>query len=207
MRQAVRVSTSPERCDGKEMIKALARTRVSNLAERKLADGESAFEKMLVAFKQAKRNHRHSVICSYYSFAGLRARVRIAGQELFRQVAAPFAHVSISGRRKDPVELEVDLWDEKECEVSYPEELGHLVEGVSGPNLERRIVIGDEDRFIVSRCRSMITWFDRARRHIIGWVSAADRLSLYERGHPMRFPLLVWHTDRSVQVLHAGLVA
>jgi hypothetical protein len=189
----------------KQMIQALARTR--GVAERKVADGESAFEKMLTAFKQAKRNHRCSVICSYYSFAGLKARFRIAGQELFQHVAAPFGHLSISGTGKDPVELEVDLWDENECEISYPEELGDLVDGVSGPNLERRIVIGDNDRFIVCRCRGMITWFDRTRRHMIGWVSAGDRLSLYERGHPMRFPLLVWYTDHSVQVLHAGFVA
>jgi hypothetical protein len=189
----------------KQMIQALARTR--RVAERKLADGESAFEKMLTAFKQAKRNHPHPVICSYYSFAGLTARFRIAGQELARHVAAPFAHLSISGEGKDAVELEVDLWDENECEISYPEELRDLVEGVSDPNLERRVIIGDKDRFIVTRCRSMITWFDRARRHMIGWVSAGDRLSLYERGHPMRFPLLIWHADHGVQVLHAGFVA
>src|SRR5262249_44929907 len=123
------------------MIKELSATRVSNF-ERILVDGERAFEKVLAAFNDARRKHRHRAICSYYSFAGLRVRFQIVGQELSQHIAAPFVHLSTSARRTDPVELAVDLWDERESGIPYPKELVDLIEVVSGPNLERRAFVG-----------------------------------------------------------------
>ena len=182
------------------------RTRLGNLDERKGVHGERAFARMAAKFNQARQRHR--AIHSYYSFAGLHARFRIVGRELSHCITLPFAHLETGIGNKDFVKLRVDLWDENAVGIPYPNDLVDLVEPVSGLLFERRMIIGgDEERFIVSRCRTMITWFDRSRRHIIGWVPANERLSSYETGHPLRFPLLLWHADRNLQMLHAALVA
>ena len=42
---------------------------------------------------------------------------------------------------------------------------------------------------------------------MIGSIAWNNRLSVYERGRPLDRPLLEWHNDAHVQVIHAGLVA
>ena len=53
----------------------------------------------------------------------------------------------------------------------------------------------------------VITWFDRREQHIVGWISHHHQLPVYERGKPLHFPLLLWHSDRGAEVIHAALVS
>jgi hypothetical protein len=42
---------------------------------------------------------------------------------------------------------------------------------------------------------------------VIGAVTWNDQLSVFERGRPLDRPLLEWHNDEQIQVIHAGLVS
>jgi hypothetical protein len=50
-------------------------------------------------------------------------------------------------------------------------------------------------------------WLDREAQAIVGSVSSADDLSLYERGKPLHYLLSLWHNDRGTFVTHGALVA
>ncbi|MEN6369127.1 MAG: hypothetical protein ABFD77_05455 [Thermotogota bacterium] len=50
-------------------------------------------------------------------------------------------------------------------------------------------------------------WMDRRAAHVVGCVTSTDELTIQDRGKPLYFPLLLWHADRGVPVIHAALVS
>jgi hypothetical protein len=59
----------------------------------------------------------------------------------------------------------------------------------------------------LSRLAHSLSCLDREEAQIVGFVDDARCLSLYERGRPLHVPLSMWHTDRGVPLIHAGLVS
>jgi hypothetical protein len=69
------------------------------------------------------------------------------------------------------------------------------------------VASAQDDRIIGYQSHAMTTVYDREARHVIGWVDAAERLSLFERGKPLQPLLFAWQLDLGIAPVHAGLVA
>ena len=177
--------------------------------KRDNSNGDIAFHQMRTAFERAWTVHPDRRWESFCTFAGRRARMRVVGRGLSEQIARAFQHLLAKG---DPLsgELKIDLWDEGDTLITYPVHSEPIDEHLlkSTAYVEFGLILGSlEDRFIGCQCPQVITWFDRSGQHLIGWVSHYDELSLYDRGKPLHFPLLLWHSDQGAEVIHAALVS
>jgi len=153
-------------------------------------------------FDQALQARPDAVSVSYYRFAGRLARVRVVGKELSREVERPFAHLRLNADTEDTPELLIDLWDETATGVcGDPHDLS------MPPEQGANITASPDGRVVFYEVANITTVLDRARRHIIGWTTAADQLTIYQRSRPLTGPLLLWLMDCGVPALHAGLVA
>jgi hypothetical protein len=124
-------------------------------------------------------------------------------------MAQAFQHLLAKGNSLS-AELKIDLWDEGDTPVSYPVNSEPVDERLlnSTSYVEFGLILGSlDDRFIGCQRPQVITWFDRQDQHIVGWVSSYNQLSLYDRGKPLHFPLLLWHSDKGAEVIHAALVS
>ena len=164
---------------------------------------------MRSAFKRAWTSHPGRRWESFCTFAGRPARIRVVGQGLSEQIAQSFQHLLAQGNPLS-TELKIDLWDEGDTSVSCPVNSEPIDERLlkSTSYVEFGLILGSlEDRYIGCQRLQVMTWFDRRDQHIVGWVSRHDGLSLYDRGKPLHFPLLLWHSDRGAEVVHAALVS
>jgi hypothetical protein len=131
------------------------------------------------------------------------------GQSLSEHIAQAFHHLLAEGNRSS-AELEINLWDEGDTSVSCPVNSEPVEERLLKANsyIEFGLILGSlEHRFIGCQRPQVITWLDRSGQHLVGWVSRSDKLSLYELGKPLHFPLLLWHRDQGAEVIHAALVS
>jgi hypothetical protein len=166
-------------------------------------DGAAAFSRMRTAWKKVIGAHRGQLSESVCILAGHTIRIRGIGTELTARIEEPFRHLR-SDTRNAPG-LKIDVWDEDVVAFPCPVE---TLDASLRSRYDYGYVIGSpQDRFIGCQGAQMVTWFDRASGRIIGCVARRDQLSVNERGKPFHFPLLVWHTDRDVPVIHAGLIS
>jgi hypothetical protein len=178
-------------------------------AKQDNSNGDIAFHKMRTAFERAWTSHPDRRWESLCTFAGRCARMRVVGQGLLEQIAQAFQHLLAKGNPLS-TELKIDLWDEGDTSVSCPINSEPVDERLlkSTSYVEFGLILGSlEDRFIGCQCPQVITWFDRSEQHLVGSVSRHDELSLYDRGKPLHFPLLLWHSDQGAEVIHAALVS
>ena len=166
-----------------------------------MVGGEEAHAAMEAAFEEALR-HDSSVAESSYRFAGRVASVRVAGQRLAADIDLPFAHLHLSSGGVRNPHLRVDLWDQAFTGVPCP--LPSPTQDLEAPGT---IEPSPDGRFVTYRRAGTQFSFDRARRHLVGWVSDTDHLTQFERGRPFMGPLHLWHQDRDVHAVHAGLVS
>ena len=166
-------------------------------------DGEAAFRRMGAAWKEILRTHRGQLIESVCILAGQTIRIRGIGTELTERINEPFRHLR-NDTRKAPG-LKIDFWDESAA--AFPCPVDSLDASLRSSNDYGYVIGSPQDRFIGCQSAQMVTWFDRASARIIGCVASRDQLSVNERGKPFHFPLLVWHADRDVPVIHAGLIS
>jgi hypothetical protein len=167
------------------------------------------FESMRDSFARAWATSPDQRWESFCSFAGGLARLRVAGRGLARPMAQAFAHLSVEGDIS-AADLAIDLWDERETAVACPYDREPVENRLLNTTsyVEFGLILGElSDRFIGSQRPGVITWLDRSERHLIGLVTRHDQLSLYDRGKPLHFPLLLWHQDRSNEILHGALVS
>ena len=164
---------------------------------------------MRTAFERAWTSHPGRRWESPCTFAGRRGWMRVVGHGLSEQVAQAFQHLLVPGSPSS-VGLKIDLWDEGDTSVYCPVNSVPVDERLleSTSYVEFGLILGSlEDRFIGCQRPQVITWFDRSDQHLVGWVCSHDQLSLYDRGKPLHFPLLLWHSDQSAEVIHAALVS
>lgn len=178
-------------------------------AKQDSSNGDIAFHQMRIAFERAWTSHPDRRWQSFCTFAGRPAQVRVVGQGLSEQIARAFQHL-LNNRNPLSAALKVDLWDEGDTSVLCPVNLEQVDKRLlkSTSYVEFGLILGSlENRFIGCQCPQVVTWFDRSHQHLVGWVSCHDKLSLYDRGKPLHFPLLLWHGDRGAGVIHAALVS
>jgi hypothetical protein len=178
-------------------------------AKQDNSNGGIAFHRMRTAFERAWIGHPDRRWESFCTFAGRRTKIRVVGQGLSEQITRAFQHLLNNGNRLRTA-LKIDLWDEGDTSVSCPLNLEPVDKRLlkSTSYVEFGLILGSlEDRFVGCQCPQVITWFDRSGQHLVGWVSRHDQLSLYDRGKPLHFPLLLWHGDQGAEVIHAALVS
>jgi len=171
--------------------------------------GDIAFHRMRTAFERAWTTHPGRRWESFCTFAGRPARLRVAGHGLSQKIAEAFRHL-LAKEKPSSTDLTIDLWDESDTSVSCAVNSEPVEQRLlnSTSYVEFGLILGSlDDRFIGCQRPQVITWFDRRDQHIVGWVSSHNQLSLYDRGKPLHFPLLLWHSEKGAEVIHAALIA
>lgn len=137
----------------------------------------------------------------WFTFADHPIRIRVAGAGLADDIFRAFSHLEREPDEAGPA-LTVDLWDEGETGVG--------VEGLapSGDLNDHGETYASDDGFVVVTARPQTrTALQRVERRLVGWIADHGRLTQYELGRPLHSELMLWHKDRGVQAIHAGLVA
>jgi hypothetical protein len=162
---------------------------------------DDAFYLMCDGFARANDTHTHGAHQLYCTLAGQTVQMRIAGETLAHRMRQAFAHLLISSKQTTAPYLTIDIWDEKETGVSRPT----CIKYHAGLH---KMWSKSKDRELFFCCfQHTLVCYDPGTSHIVTCVSAADELSLYEQGRPLHPLLTLWHNDRSVPVVHAGLVS
>jgi hypothetical protein len=173
------------------------------------SNGTIAFDLMCSAFDRAWKSHAGRRWNSWCRFAGRPARIRVVGQGLAEQIGQAFQHLLIE-ENSSSAELKIDLWDEGETSVSCPVNPEPVEPRVlkTTSYVEFGLILGSlHDPYIGCQRPDVVTWFNRQDQHIVGWIFHHRQLAIYERGKPLHFPLLLWHSDRGSEVIHAALVS
>ena len=160
------------------------------------------FSSMREAFAQAKESHPQALRDSCYVLAGRRVQMQIVGGKLAEFMDLPFAHLRLADTNPSAQELSIELWDElettKSCQVGLTRDDLDL-----HPNLKRSA----DGRYACYQLQHSLVCLDRVSGSMVGYVSNAEELSLYERGRPLHVPLSLWHKSQEIPMVHAGLVA
>ncbi|MEA2488959.1 MAG: hypothetical protein QOH21_751, partial [Acidobacteriota bacterium] len=108
---------------------------------------------------------------------------------------APFAHLETPSR--DDAELRIDVAPLRDADAAL---LGLHDVPESG-------IVRAEGGTIVHLHRHSAVVFDRAAGHIRALAGDANGLASWQRAKPLQLPLSIFFADRSVDLLHGGLVS
>ncbi len=153
------------------------------------------------AFTWAVRNQPGELVESSYVFAGQIVNVSVVGRQLWERLNLPLKHLRVAERAAEPAPR-IELWDSHDTRTDCP-----VSADDGAASHSPGFTVSESERFVGYRLPTSITCLDRAKQQIVGCVTRADRLSLYEAGRPLHVPLTIWHNDREVPVIHAGLVS
>ena len=169
------------------------------------AVAEEAWMGLEEAFEQASAAHPDRVQTSWWRFAGRRVRGRIAGRGLAQHFGRPFAHLLVDEPSGIAPDLTIDLWDGEDTGIPLPTtSLGSTFRWHDSGGTS---TVSTDSRYYIHELFESWAILDRKARRILGWTASSERLSLYERGKPLRVLLSVWLNDRGVQMIHAALVS
>jgi hypothetical protein len=147
---------------------------------------------------EARPGNRHE---RWFTFADAPCRFRIVGSGLAGDVFRAFAHLEEAPSPKAPA-LDIHLWDGQE--TGFPLE---GVEPLEDLNAQGETFVSRDNRVILTARPQIRTGYHRLDHVLFGWVNTHTKLTQYELGRPLHTELMLWHKDRDVQAIHAGLVA
>jgi len=181
------------------MIESKTTQEVSPLASN--SDDDLGFNLMREMFAQAKRTHPHAFRHLSYVLAGQEVQINIVGRTLAEFMHLPFAHLWIDTNLSIS-SLGIELWDQVEtgafCQIGLSRDDLDL-----HPDLRR----SPDGRYASYQLQHSLVCLDRVSGLMIGCISNATELSLYERGRPLHVPLSLWHKTHGMPLMHAGLVS
>jgi hypothetical protein len=159
------------------------------------------YRELAAAFARAAAAYSGGVAESCYDFAGHPVRLRLVGARLAELIPRALVHLRVPDRPAATPELVIELWDETAtgvgCSGCVPQE---------DPEAPGRTEVSEGSVQVITTFAQTRTGFDRRAQHIVGWIGDANRLTQYEVGRPLHPQLLLWHRDRGLQAVHAGLV-
>ena len=171
--------------------------------------GACEFKAMLHIFEEAWNVHPSKRWQSTFIFAGKRVQVRVVGAQAAKKLTRALSHLMIP-YNSDSAQLKIDIWDQSETSISCPVEPEPVERHIAGSTwyVEFGLILGSsEDAFVGCQRPQIFTWFNRGTQHLVGCIYASDNLPLYDRGKPLLFPLLLWHSDQGMEVSHACLIS
>jgi len=163
---------------------------------------EDSFHLMCEGFARASDTDPDGAHQTYYTLAGQAVKIRIVGKNLAHRIHQAFAHLVIESAVTTAPYLTIDIWDEKETGVSRP-----IPPAKYNAGLHKIPSKFSDTEFFLCWFQHTLLYYDPGNSHMVSCVSGADELSLYEQGRPLHPPLTLWHNDRGVPVIHAGLVS
>ena len=137
---------------------------------------------------------------SWYGIAGRNVRVSLCGTELAHVLPRAIAHLSVAAAAAEPA-LVITAWDEAATGIPCPFPRTVFEDDAPGTT-----TVSSDGRHVLFERANTVFSFDRARRHMVGWVSAANKLTQYERGRPLHSAFLLWQRDLGYQPVHAGFI-
>ena len=169
---------------------------------RPAEEGPVDFDLMVAAFRRAAEQNPAEVVARHYRLGGGRVVIRCAGTALSDDIHAPMAHLQLDEAPEVAPDLEIEIWDERATGVGCQA-------CVIGPDPEATgtVSIYGPGRFVLHQSPQARSVIDRRARRIVTWIADHERLTQYELGRPLHSDLLLWHRDRGIQAVHAGLVA
>jgi len=157
---------------------------------------------MQLAFEEAVRRYSDQLYESHYIFGGYPVGVRVVGREMGRVITSPFSHLRVERSSRNPLELTIDLLDESytavRCQPRSANGEGRFI---------KTTAVSVEGRLFSQQLRNVLSCYNYKTGHIISSALWSDPLSVYERYKPLARLLLEWHNDKSIQVIHASLIA
>ncbi len=137
---------------------------------------------------------------AHVMLAGRVARLEVAGAALFDRLHPALAHLDVDPP-SGPPPLTVRVWDAAETGVPHPEP------AVDDPGMNGVVTLSEDRQRVRHDRRTSTAWLDRERGELFACFRSAATTSLSDRGKPLQLPLAVWHLDRSIPLIHAGVVA
>jgi len=170
--------------------------------------GDMAFSAMRAVHERAVRARPSEVSTIRFILAGATVSMTIAGRHLATLIGRPFRHLSTRDLGEPP-HLTIDLWDECATGIGCPRAASEMGESAErGEEADADVIVGTmEDRYVGHLRPGIHVWMDRHAAHVVGCVTSSSQLSIQDRGKPLHFPLLLWHADRGIPIIHAALVA
>lgn len=170
--------------------------------------GDIVLSAMRAAHEKAVRARPDEVSTARFILAGVAVSMTIAGRRLAALIGRPFRHLCTRDSAK-PAHLAIDLWDAVATGIGHPRAASKAEESAKrGEEGDFAVTIGTtEDRYVGHLRPGIHVWMDRRATHVVGCVADGAQLSIQDRGKPLYFPLLLWHADQGVPVIHAALVA
>jgi hypothetical protein len=165
-------------------------------------DGQGTFGVMVSAFDRALVRHPRGLRESFYTFGGRTVHLRVVGAEMAAHIVRPFAHLQLTPVPGAHADLTIDLWDEQATGIRR--QVTSFDSGGPWPSV---VALSSDERYVAQQQSQTLTRLDRAAPRVVGCAVWNEHISVYERGKPLTRPLVVWHNDRNVQIVHAGLVA
>jgi hypothetical protein len=162
----------------------------------------TAHASLTARFNQATASYPSLVYETDFLMAGSVVRARIVGRALHDAFVKAFAHLTLAGDSTRPVALDVRLFDASEVGDE-----GATVSDEYNPSQPGAVVAAPDGRFVFFGRPQLDTVLDRVASTVTGVVGSAARLTLYDLGRPLHSELLLWHNDRGLLPVHAGLVS
>jgi hypothetical protein len=168
-----------------------------------LRDADAAFRRWCRTFAAAARRRPSSLATAWYRIAGHPVRVRTVGGRLAAVIDESWRHLGTPPPPGSATRtLHVDLWDAQETQVPAA-----VLPVAIDPSERFAFRVSADRRFVAHGWPGVLSLLDRRGDHVVGCVADAAWLTPQARGRLVEPLLLVWLRDRSVQLVHAGLVA
>jgi hypothetical protein len=173
------------------------------LSHDEAADAWGALDR---GFARASSIEAETVEPRSWRIGGRPVRQNAVGRELAERTRMAFAHLRADDPGPHRPALTIDLWDGEATGVCPPR--GTILDAIPGWHEGGGMsTISSDSRYYVHGLFESRAILDRQAGRILCWTASSRRLSLYERGKPLRVLLSVWLHDRGIQLVHAALVA
>jgi hypothetical protein len=171
-------------------------------------NGDVAFSALKASYERAVDAKPGEVSTAHVVLADAVVRLNVVGHRLASSISRAFRHLT-TANGVDTSQFTIDLWDQRATGVDCPHVARTIEQRV---RTERKgnlsVAVGTAgDRYVGHLRPGIHVWMDRKAAHAIGWVASGERLSGQDRAKPLHFPLLLWHADRGIPVVHAALVS
>jgi hypothetical protein len=169
-------------------------------------EAEEAWGVLDEGFARASSTEAEAVEPFSWRIGGRTVRQNAVGRELAERTRMAFAHLRADDPGADRPGLTIDLWDGEATGVSLPR--GTILDAIPGWHEGGGMsTISSDSRYYLHTLFESRAILDRKACRILCWTASSRRLSLYERGKPLRVLLSVWLHDRGIQLVHAALVS